>query len=74
LLVTALAISKLHDVQQLQFPLKLINEQSLVIVKASLKVANCMKSFHQIWNFLTSISSLLANICSLQLLHLQIAF
>lgn len=42
-LVTALAISKVHDVQQLQFPLKLMNEQSLVILKMSLKVANCMK-------------------------------
>lgn len=60
-LVTALAMSQVHDVQQLQFPLKLMNEQSLVILKMSLKVANYMKSFHHIRNFLTSISSLLTN-------------
>lgn len=59
--VTALAISQVHDVQQLQLPMRLMNEQSLVILKMSLKVANCMNSFHHIWNFLTSISSQLAN-------------
>lgn len=42
-LVTALAVSKVHDVQQPQFPLKLMNEQSLVILERSLKVANYMK-------------------------------
>lgn len=60
-LVTALAISQVHDVQQLQLPMKLMNEQSLVILKMSLKVAKCMNSFHHIWNFLTSFSSLLTN-------------
>lgn len=60
-LATALAISIVHDVQQLQFPLMIINEQSRVILKMSLKDADCMKSFNQIWNDLTPISSLSTN-------------
>lgn len=60
-LATVLAISIVYDVQQLQFSLMLKNEQSWVILKTSLKFANCMKSFNQIWNVLTSISSLLTN-------------
>jgi len=39
----------------------IINEQSRVILKMSLKDADCMKSFNQIWNDLTPISSLSTN-------------
>lgn len=74
-LATVLAIFIVHDVQQLQFPMKLMNEQSWVILKMSLKVANCIKSFHQIWNFLTSLFPLCWLITfSLQLWHLQTDF
>lgn len=44
---------------------KLMNEQSSVILRMSLKVANCTNSFHHIRNFLTSISSLLTNFIQL---------